>query len=166
MRYNVSSIILHPTQWNMCTKICQLLKVFNDATNTLSDIYYPIVNLFMLGALNIVGALYDCISQDEDLKSCILVMKSKWCSYYSNIPLIYLLGLIFDLCCKLDMMTTCLENYYNFLDLKEKVDIHALVSHIKSMFYSLYDEYLKFYGLNLNINSQPEISQSKPPSST
>ena len=98
-----------------------------------------------------------CISQDEDLKPCILVMKFKWCSYYSNIPLIYLLGLIFDPRCKLDMITTYLENYYNFLDLKEKVDIHALVSHIKSMFYSLYDEYLKFYGSNLNINTQLEV---------
>ena len=136
----------------MCTKIYQLLKVFNDATNTLSGIYYLTVNLFMVEALNIVGALYDCISQDEDLKSCILVMKSKWYSYYSNIPLIYLLGLIFDPH-KLDMMTACLKNYYNFLDLNEKVDIHALVVHIKSMFYSLYDEYLKFYGLNLNINT-------------
>ena len=47
-------------------KICQLLKVFNDATNTLSGIYYPTVNLFMVEALNIVGVLYDCISQDED----------------------------------------------------------------------------------------------------
>ena len=57
MRYNVSSIILHSIQWNMCTKIYQLLKVFNDATNTLSGIYYPITNLFMIEALNIVGAL-------------------------------------------------------------------------------------------------------------
>ena len=135
MRYSVSSIILHPAQWNMCTKIYQLLKVFNDATNTLSDIYYPTVNLFMLETFNIAGAFYDCISQDEDLKPCILVMKSKWYFYYSNIPLIYLLGLIFDPRCKLDMITTCLENYYNFLDLKEKVDVRALVSHIKSMFY-------------------------------
>ena len=132
----------------------------------MSDIYYPTVNLFILEALNIISTFYDCISQDEDLKSCILVMKSKWCSYYSNMPLIYLLGLIFDPHCKLDMMTTCLENYYNFLDLKEKVDIHVLVSHIKSMFYSLYDEYLKFYGPNLNINTQPEVSQGKPHSST
>ena len=58
------------------------------------------------------------------------------------------------------------RKYYNFLDLNEKVDIHALVAHIKSIFYSLYDEYLKFYGLNLNINTQPEVSQVKPPSST
>ena len=76
MRYNFTSIILHPSQ---------LLKVFNDATNTLSGIYYSTTKLFMIETLNIVGTLYDCISQDEDLKSCILVMKSKWCSYYSNI---------------------------------------------------------------------------------
>ena len=59
---NISSIILHPNQWNMCTKIGQILKVFNDVTNTLSGIYYPTINLFMFEALNIVGALYDCIS--------------------------------------------------------------------------------------------------------
>ena len=46
MRYNVSFIILHPTQWNICSKICQLLKVFNDVTNTLFGIYYPTTNLF------------------------------------------------------------------------------------------------------------------------
>ena len=62
MRYHVTSIILHPSQWTMCTKICQLLKVFNDATNTLSGIYYPTTNLFMIEALNIVDTLYDCIS--------------------------------------------------------------------------------------------------------
>ena len=44
MRYNVSSIILHPQQWYMCTKIFQLLKVFNDAINTLFDIYNKYLN--------------------------------------------------------------------------------------------------------------------------
>ena len=62
MRYNVRSIILHPTQWNMCTKICQLLKVFNDAITTLFGVYYPTTNLFMIETFNIVSALYDCIS--------------------------------------------------------------------------------------------------------
>ena len=90
MRYNVSSIILHHTQWNMCTKICQSLKMFNDATTTLSSVYYPTTNLFMIEALNIVDALYDCMSQEEELKSCIEVMKAKWCDYYANIPIIYL----------------------------------------------------------------------------
>ena len=62
MGYNVSSIILHPTQWNMCTKICQLLKVFNDATNTLSGSYYPTTNLFMIETLNIVDTFDEFMS--------------------------------------------------------------------------------------------------------
>ena len=71
MRYNVSSIILHHTQWNMCTKICQSLKMFNDATTTLSSVYYPTTNLFMIETLNIVSAFYDYICQEEELKSCL-----------------------------------------------------------------------------------------------
>ena len=62
MHYNVSSIILHPQQWYMCTKIFQLLKVFNDAINTLFDIYNPTTNLFIIDSFNIVGGFDDCIS--------------------------------------------------------------------------------------------------------
>ena len=47
------------------------------------------------------------------------------------------------------------------MELEENVD--ALVSHVKSTFYSLYDEYLKIYGSNLNINAQPDVSQAKHP---
>ena len=50
------------------------------------------------------------------------------------------------------MMATYLENYYSFLKLE--IDVSSLVSYVKSMFYSLYDEYFKFYGVNLNINVQ------------
>ena len=49
----------------------------------------------------------------------------------------------------------CLKNYYSFLDLV--VDVDALVSNVKSTFYSLYDKYFKFYGLNLNINIQQDV---------
>ena len=62
MLYNVSSIILHPTQWNMCIKICKILKVFNDAANALSGVYYPTTNLFIIETLNIVGAFDECMS--------------------------------------------------------------------------------------------------------
>ena len=77
MRYNVSSIILHPQQWHMCTKLCKLLKVFNDATNTLSGIYYLIINLLIIKNFNIVDAFDDCMTQEPGLVSCILVMKFK-----------------------------------------------------------------------------------------
>ena len=52
------------------------------------------------------------------------------------------------------MMATCLENYYSFLELE--VDVPSLVSYIKSTFYLLYDEYLKFYDPDLNINIQQD----------
>ena len=60
----------------------------------------------------------------------------------------------------------CLENYYKFLYLEENVDVDALVSYVKSTFYSLYDEYLKIYSSSLNINAQSNVSQAKPPLST
>ena len=110
--------------------------MFNDATNTLSGVYYPTINLFMIAALNIVGVFYDCMCKEKELKSCILVMKSKWCDYFANIPIIYLLGLIFYPRCKLDSFSMCLENYYSFLDLVVGVDV--LVFNVKSTFYSLW----------------------------
>ena len=81
----------------MCNKIYQLLNFFNDATNTLSDIYYPTTNLFIIESLNIVDTFDYCMSQELELISCIQVMKSKWLNYYQNIPIIYLLEIIFIL---------------------------------------------------------------------
>ena len=68
IRYNVSSIILLSTQWNICTEICQLLKVFNDATYTLFSVYYPTTSLFIIKALSIVGAFDECMSQELELE--------------------------------------------------------------------------------------------------
>ena len=115
---------------------------------------YIIVQLIylLLKLLNIVGAYDECMCQELELKACIDVMKSKWLDYYANISIIYLLGIIFYPRCKLDSLTMCLKNYYSFLDLE--VDLNNIVFNIKSTFYSLYDEYVKFYGLNLNINVQ------------
>ena len=59
-----------------------LLKVFNDATNTLSGIYYLTTNLFIIETLHIVGAFDEYMSQELELKPCTEVMKSKWLDYY------------------------------------------------------------------------------------
>ena len=93
--YNISSIIFQSQQWHMCTKICQLLKIFNNTTKILSGIYYPIINLFIIESLNILGAFDECMTQESKLVSCIEVMKSKWLDYYQNISIIYLHEMIF-----------------------------------------------------------------------
>ena len=145
-------------QTNPYSKICQLLKVFNDATNTLSGVCYLTTNLFIIETLNIIGAFDECVSQESELKTCIEVMKSKRLDYYANIPLIYLLRLVFGLCCKLDSLSICLKNYYNYLELE--VDILSIVSNVKSIFFLLYDEYVKFYDPNLNVNIQQDVPPS------
>ena len=61
----------------MYSKICQLLKVFNDTINTLSNIFYLTTNLFIIETLNIIDAFDNCMSQDPDVIPCIQVIKSK-----------------------------------------------------------------------------------------
>ena len=51
--------------------------MFNDATNTLSGIYYTSTNLFIIETLNIVDTFNECMSQEPNSKSCVEVMKSK-----------------------------------------------------------------------------------------
>ena len=61
MCYNVSFIILNSQQWHKYTKICQLLKAFNDTTNILSSIYYLTTNLFIIKSLNMISAIDNCM---------------------------------------------------------------------------------------------------------
>ena len=95
MQYNCSEIVLFPQHWDVCTKICELLKVFNDSTHNLSGIYYPTTHLFFVEALNIVGAFSAC-ENDELLGNVVAAMKQKWLNYYREIPLIYAIALCFD----------------------------------------------------------------------
>ena len=82
------------------------------------------------------------MSQEPELKPCIEVMKSKWLDYYTNISLIYLLRLVFDLHYKLDSLSDCLKNYYNYLELE--VDVLSIVSNVKSIFFHYMMNMLNF----------------------
>ena len=162
MHYNISSIILYPQQWHMYTKNCQLLKVFNDVTNTLSVIYYHTTNLFIIESFNIVGTFDEYMTQEPELVSFIEIIKSKWLDYYQNILIIYLLGIIFDQCYKLDYLSDCLEAYYKSLSLL--IDVPTLVKNARQLFHSLYDEYVKFYCPSLNVNfEQSDVSLVQTP---
>ena len=117
----------------MCSKICWLLKVFNDTTNTLFDIYYHTTNLFIIECLNIIDAFDDCMSQEPELVLCIQVMKSKELDYYQNISIIYLLRIFFNPCYKLDYLSYYWETCYKCLTLALALsfDISILVRDIR-----------------------------------
>ena len=112
----------------MCTKIYELLKVFNDIINTLSGIYYPITNLFITENLNIIGTFDKCMTEELEWVQCIEIMKSKWLNYYQNIPIIYLHGIIFDPRYKLNYLFDW-ETYSKCLVLI--VDVYALVRDVR-----------------------------------
>ena len=59
-----------------CIKSLELLHVFNDATNALSGVYYPTINLFLIQSVNIVGAINDC-ELDVQLSPCVATIKTK-----------------------------------------------------------------------------------------
>ena len=71
-----SEIHLFPQHWDACTKICELLKEFNDATLALSGVYYPTTHLFLIYAVNIVGKLYE-FRDDPILCNAIICIKKK-----------------------------------------------------------------------------------------
>ena len=74
-----------------------------------------------------------------------------------------MLGIIFDIHCKLDYFFYCLKTYYKCLALT--FDILALVKDVRKLFYSLYDEYAKFYGAFLNINIEQDALLVQTPTS-
>ena len=72
-----------------------------------------------------------------------------------------MLGIIFDIHCKLDYFFYCLKTYYKCLALT--CNFFVLVMDVRQLFYSLYDEYAKFYGLFLDINFEQDALLAQAP---
>ena len=97
---NHQHVCLYPNHWDVCAKICNILKVFSDATNNFSGVYYPTSNIFMLECLNIVGTLHE-VQNSEDIDNlilydCIKTMRLKWLIYFKEIPPLYLIATVLD----------------------------------------------------------------------
>jgi len=74
---NINDINLYPQYWDVCKSILDTLKVFNDATYTLSGVYYPKTHLVLTECINICSVLEEH-ENDLNLFSCIQAMKNKW----------------------------------------------------------------------------------------
>ena len=69
IQFHVSHINLYQTHWDACYGVFNLLKVFYNATNNLSGVYYPTTHLFIIESLNIVGVFAHCESDIELAKA-------------------------------------------------------------------------------------------------
>ena len=144
---NMTEILLHENNWIVCNKILEILSVFNDATYTLSGVYYPTTHLFLTEACNIVGCLNEA-KNDDFLKQPIREMFRKWTNYYEHIPHIYLVASVFDPRVRLDGLHEYLSSYYEQIYGSENYahDVSKKVFEVKELICSLYNEFFITYG--------------------
>lgn len=64
---------------DICASICEISKVFNDASNHLSGVYYVIFHLLLTRCCNHACTFSAYIKYNDDaLLQCIYVIKAKW----------------------------------------------------------------------------------------
>ena len=68
----------------------------------------------------------------------------KWNGYFKNILTLFLVVVVFYLSCRLDVLKTILEVYYNILQLPEykQVNIHNVVNQTRQTINELFLEFL------------------------
>lgn len=134
---------IFPTMWNVCSSILNILRIFNDATHTLSSVYKPTSHQFLIEAMNVAGVLMEGINVEE-ICHAVLEMREKWLRYYQFIPEIFLVTMVFDPRCKFDGLIECLSNYYSLLGLEnnEEIDVNIIISKVRTLCNQLYEAYV------------------------
>lgn len=128
------SILDDENVWETCAHICNVLKTFNDATNTMSCVYTPTSHRFLEIAVNVSEAFVKCFNI-PCLLECMLDMKEKWLKYYKNIPMIYLVTAVFDPRLKLDGLSDLLTIYYDCLCVnltQENINVPNIVQQVNT----------------------------------
>ena len=143
---DIPQIDLYPQEWDICKKILDVLKVFIDATYTLSGVYYPTTHLFLVECTNIVG-IFDEYENDIELQHTMIAMKIKQLHYYREIPIIYLVACVFYPRCKLDGLSDFLHTYYQCLHY-DAINVTTIVREVKNVVIKLYNEFYAKYNLS------------------
>ena len=120
-------------------------------TNIFSGVYYPTSNLFLVECLNIVGTLHEHANStnvnDLILFEVINVMLKKWLNYYKNISLLYLVTIIFYPKFKLEGFKSGLQIYYEFLGIKNEINVGKIIDDVKKDLIDLFNDYISRYNL-------------------
>ena len=153
---------LWSAKWDICAKILDILKYFNDATNTLSGVYFPTTHLFIIEALNIVG-MFENIDPIpnvtlDSINVTLIEMRNKWINYYAEIPIIYLVASVLDPRCKLDGLGDYLHAYYKYLNLS--TDIAFRQNEVKDVITELYKQFATKFRVGGDDTSHSQSSSS------
>ncbi|KZV13551.1 hypothetical protein F511_45286, partial [Dorcoceras hygrometricum] len=156
-----SSLYLYANQWNICTTICEILKVFSDATDQLSGVYYPTYHLVVTHLCNVACIFCEHLTSNElPLIECIISMKTKWEKYFLNILDIFLCAIILDSRIKLDGLGELLTLYYDSLDPITDAcpSSSMIISSVRHSLTEIYIEYNEKYGSQVATQTQHTTS--------
>ncbi|KAK0574519.1 hypothetical protein LWI29_024902 [Acer saccharum] len=99
---------LTPDDWYVAKVFVEFLKIFYDATVTLSGVYYPT----SCEAIHRIVEMSEAINNyrvDEHLGIAVVAMEAKLKKYWSTIPLLYALSIVIDPRIKLSGLEVFLE---------------------------------------------------------
>ncbi|KZV52205.1 zinc finger BED domain-containing protein RICESLEEPER 2-like, partial [Dorcoceras hygrometricum] len=137
------------------------LKVFSDATDQLSGVYYPTCHLVVTHLCNVACIFCEhLISNEPPLIECIISMKTKWEKYFLNIPDIFLCAIVLDHRLKLDDLSELLTLYYDSLDpiTDAYTSSSMIISSVRHSLTEIYTEYNEKYDSQVATQTQHTTS--------
>ncbi|KAK0604709.1 hypothetical protein LWI29_018579 [Acer saccharum] len=138
---------LTPDDWYVAKVFVEFLKIFYDATVTLSGVYYPT----SYEAIHRIVEMSEAINNyraDEHLGIAVVAMEAKLKKYWSTIPLLYALSIVIDPRIKL----SGLELFLEVIGTNLEIDYSDQVTDIRNKLFEVFRIYERRFG---GIETQP-----------
>ncbi|KAK2659633.1 hypothetical protein Ddye_006166 [Dipteronia dyeriana] len=148
----LSPKILTTNDWYVAKIFVQFLKIFYNATVTLSGVYYPTSSQTIHQIVE-MSELLNNYREDEHLGAAVVVMETKLKKYWANIPLLYALSAIVDPRVKLSGLEVLLE----FIGINLSIDYSEQITDIRTKLFEIFRIYESRFG-NIDIpqSTRPE----------
>ncbi|KAK2662521.1 hypothetical protein Ddye_001095 [Dipteronia dyeriana] len=144
--------ILTTDDWYVTKIFVQFLKIFYNATVTLSRVYYPTSSQAIHQIVEMFKLL-NSYREDEHLGAAIVSMETKLKKYWANIPLLYALSAIVDPRVKLSGLEVLLE----FIGINLSIDYSKQITDIGTKLFKIFRIYeSRFDNIDTPQSTQPE----------
>ncbi|KAK2655312.1 hypothetical protein Ddye_008364 [Dipteronia dyeriana] len=149
----LSPKLLTTDDWYVAKIFFQFLKIFYNATVTLSGVYYP-TSSQVIHQIVEMSELLNSYREDEHLGAAVVVMETKLKKYWANILLLYALSAIIDPRVKLSGLEVLLE----FIDINLSIDYSEQITDIRTKLFEIFRIYeTRFGNIDIPQSTRPEI---------
>ncbi|KAJ9560909.1 hypothetical protein OSB04_006069 [Centaurea solstitialis] len=142
-------------EWGKVSKLLDILKVFKDATNSISGYEYPTSNLF-LAEVQRIKVMLDKQSESPDdfVKSMVTFMKVRFDKYWGECNMLMSIGTVLDPRLKMRAIEIAWPKMFPSNVARENV------RKVKEVMYELFDEYVRMYSSILDESGQSEFGSN------